>query len=1038
MMHTDIAIIGMAGRFPGAPDVETLWRNLCDGKEAVRPVTEGEMLSAGVDPVTCKHPNFVKAASFLDGVEWFDAPFFGISAREAEIMDPQQRVFLECAWEALESAGYARNGGTRSIGVYCGATMNTYLICNLLKNPEAIQSLPLPQLNLGNSPDFLATRVSYKLNLTGPSQTIQSACSTSLVAVHHACQGILRGECQMAMAGGVSVNLKLRYGYDYLEGGMVSPDGHCRPFDQDAQGTIFASGVGIVVLKKLEAALRDGDFIHAVVKGSAINNDGSLKVGFTAPSIQGQASVIIEALASAGVAPDTIQYVEAHGTGTPLGDPIEVQALSSAFRTASAGKACCALGSIKSNLGHLDAAAGITGLIKTALALKHRLIPATLHFHKPNPAMELEGSPFYINTELREWESPAGPRRAGVSSFGVGGTNAHVVLEEAPPRAGKDKPERDWELLLLSARSQSALEQMTRNLGEHLNRHGREAELANVAYTLQVGRKQFPYRRFALCRDLPQGVEALLGHDHARSCVYSQREERENRPVVFLFPGQGSQYAGMGRELYQGEKVFRGEVDRCAESVREELGLDLREVLLGGAEWSEELQQTWLTQPALFVVEYALARQWMSWGVKPEAMLGHSVGEYVAGCVAGVFSVEEGLRLVVRRARLMQKQRPGKMLAVGLSESEAGEVLGEGVWLGAVNGPMQVVLSGEAEALRKMAAKLEEEGVSCRWLETSHAFHSGMMEGMLGEFLEEVKQVRLKDPEVPFISNVSGKWIKGEEARDAGYWARHVREPVRFGEGIRELLQDPQRVFLEVGPRQTLTRLAKQQRHGGEQPQFLPGLPEKSDTDALALLGQLWLTGAAIDWTTFHSGQSLCRLPLPTYPFERQRYWVEPNTNASVQARANAMPSAKPQIEDAATTLPQLSEPVRTNSPQTHQRPVLKTQYVPPGNEVEVRITEICQRILGITPIGIDDNFFELGGDSLIALQLVAEMKEKLAANIPIAGLYEHLTIRSLAAMLKQKSPTENGADSKTRRAEAMHNRRQYQQMERDRRAVKK
>jgi acyl transferase domain-containing protein len=655
MMHTDIAIIGMAGRFPGAPDVQALWQNLCDGKEAVRFITAEEILSAGVDPETCRNPNFVKAAAFLDGVEWFDAPFFGISAREAEIMDPQQRVFLECAWEALESAGYATNSGTRSIGVYGGATMNTYLICNLLQNPEAIRSLSLPQLNLGNSPDFLATRVSYKLNLTGPSQTVQSACSTSLVAVHHACQGILRGECQMAIAGGVSVNLKFRYGYDYLEGGMVSPDGHCRPFDQNAQGTIFGSGVGIVVLKKLEEALRDGDFIHAVVKGSAINNDGSLKVGYTAPSIQGQASVIIEALASAGVQPDTIQYVEAHGTGTPIGDPIEVQALTSAFRTASAGKAFCAIGSIKSNLGHLDAAAGITGLIKTALALEHRLIPATLHFHKPNPAMELEESPFYINTELREWKSPTGPRRAGVSSFGVGGTNAHVVLEEAPSRMRTEKRGPGWELLLLSARSESALEQMTRNLGQHLSRHGREEELADVAYTLQVGRKQFAYRRFVLCRNLQQGVEALLGGDgdKARGCSHIQREERENRPVVFLFPGQGSQYAGMGKELYQEEKVFRQEVDRCAESVREELGLDLREVLLGGEEWSEQLQQTWLTQPALFVVEYALARQWMSWGVKPEAMLGHSVGEYVAGCMAGVFSVEEGLRLVVRRGRLM-------------------------------------------------------------------------------------------------------------------------------------------------------------------------------------------------------------------------------------------------------------------------------------------------------------------------------------------------------------------------------------------------
>ena len=726
----DIAIIGMAGRFPGAQDVHAFWQNLCNGFESVRFFTPEELESLGVEPGRLRDPGFVKAASFLDNVEWFDAHFFNIPPREAELMDPQHRMFLECAWEALEQAGYAGESCEGSVGVYGGATINTYLLCNLMQ-AAAMESLDLVQLNVGSSHDFLTTRVSYKLNLRGPSQAIQSACSTSLVAVHHACQSILHGECDMALAGGVSINLKLRHGYNYVERGMASPDGHCRAFDKNAQGTIFGSGVGIVVLKRYEAALRDGDYIYAIIKGSAINNDGSAKVGYTAPGVNGQAAVIREALANARVEPHTVGYIETHGTGTALGDPIEIQALAKVFRTAG-GKNTCGIGSVKTNIGHLDAAAGVTGLIKTVLALKNKRIPATLHFESLNPEIDFENTPFHVISKLTEWESLHGPRRAGVSAFGVGGTNAHVVLEEAP-EIKSEAGSRQWHLLMLSARSESALQKSTDNLAAYLGQ-GQEGEIADVAYTLQVGRRRFPYRRFVLCSDFRGACEALQTLDPER--VHTARVEQQDRPVAFLFPGQGSQYVGMGKRLYETEPVFQATVERCSELLKPELGLDLREVLYPGDDKRQAsadlLNQTWVTQPALFVVEYALARLLTSWGVRLEAMIGHSIGEYVAACLAEVFRLEEALKLVAVRGRLMQSLPRGAMLAAGISEAEAEALIGEQISLAAVNGPMQCVLSGEESAITELEQHLQFDGVTCRRLQTSHAFHSHMVEPVLG------------------------------------------------------------------------------------------------------------------------------------------------------------------------------------------------------------------------------------------------------------------------------------------------------------------
>ncbi|HVX65868.1 MAG TPA: type I polyketide synthase, partial [Bryobacteraceae bacterium] len=662
-----IAIVGMAGRFPGARNVREFWRNLRGGVESVRRFTDDELRSAGVSEELLSDPNYVKAGVVLDDVGLFDAPFFGFSPRDASIMDPQHRHFLECAWEALENAGHTPEGFRGSIGVYAGSGMNTYLIYNLLANRQLVESAGLFLLKqTGNDKDVLATRVSYQLDLRGPSINIQTACSTSLVAVHMACQSLLNHECDMALAGGVTIELPHGTGYVYREGEILSQDGHCRSFDAASTGTIFGSGLGLVVLRRLEDAIEDGDTIHAIVRGSAINNDGSRKIGYLAPSVDGQAEVIAEALAVAGVDADSISYIETHGTGTKVGDPIEISGLTQAFRESTDRKGFCAIGSVKSNIGHLDAAAGGTGLIKTVLALEHGEIPPSLHFEKPNPHIDFTASPFYVNAKLQEWKAGPEPRRAGVTSLGIGGTNAHVILEEAPAVKRK-QARRPWQLLVLSAKTPTALEAAGPRLAERL-REEPGIELADAAFTCQLGRRAFRYRRAVVCRSTEEAAAML----EAKGTAAIDSGDGSAREAVFLFSGQGSQYVRMGLGLYGEEPVFRKELDRCAELLAPHLGLDLRSVLYPADEAvesaAEQLNQTALTQPALFAVEYALAKLWMSWGVRPAAMVGHSIGEYVAACLAGVFSLEDALAVVAARGRLMQSLPAGAMTAVPLAE----------------------------------------------------------------------------------------------------------------------------------------------------------------------------------------------------------------------------------------------------------------------------------------------------------------------------------------------------------------------------------
>jgi len=867
----EIAIIGMSGRFPGSKDIDGFWKNLLDGVELV------SSFSDRVSDKSKQSKQKVKVGAVLQDVELFDASFFGFNPREAEIMDPQHRMFLECAWEALENAGYDSERENRAIGIYAGVGMGYYLYYNLYPHRDLLQSIGGLQSLIGVDKDYVPSRVSYKLNLKGPSVSVGTACSSSLVAVHLACQSLLGGECYMALAAGVAVKVpqnELTLSPDEI----ISPDGHCRAFDAKANGTLGGNGIGVVVLKRLEDAIADRDYIYAVIKGSAINNDGSSKIGYTAPSEDGQARVIHAAQVMAEVEPKTITYMEAHGTGTPLGDPIEVAAMTRAFRLSTDRKGYCAIGSVKTNVGHLDAAAGITSLIKTTLALHHKLLPPSINFEQPNPQINFEHSPFYVNNKLREWQANGSPRRAGVSSFGIGGTNAHAILEEAPVECNQEERGRKYQLLVLSAKTSSALEAATTNLVRHLKQHP-QLNLPDVAYTLQVGRREFHHRRMTVVENLEEAIATLESATPQR--VMTQIQE-DDRSVVFMFSGQGAQYANMARELYGSEATFRAECDRCFELLQPHLQINLAEVLFPSAaaahNAAQQLQQTAIAQPALFVIEYALAKLWMSWGVRPVAVIGHSIGEYVAACIAGVFSLEDALAVVATRGRLMQQMPPGKMLSVGLSTEEVQSFLNENLSLAASNAPKLSVISGCEPAIEQLERELQARGIDSRHLHTSHAFHSAMMEAIVEPFTEYLKTIDLKPPQLAFISNVTGTWITTAEATDQNYWARHLRQRVRFSEGIAELLQDAKRVFLEVGPGRTLSTLAKQQAPGRVVLSSLRHPKEEQSDVAFVLhaLGRLWLTGVQVDWSRFSASEQRRRLPLPTYPFERQRYWIDP------------------------------------------------------------------------------------------------------------------------------------------------------------------
>ncbi|MEW5925956.1 MAG: amino acid adenylation domain-containing protein [Gemmatimonadota bacterium] len=1023
-----MAVVGMAGRFPGASDVEEFWRNLRSGASSLRRLTEEELAAAGVSPREFRSPGYVPVTGALEGAELFDAGFFGLTPREALVMNPQQRVFLECAWEALERAGYAARGQGGRMGVYASEGENRYML-DVLSQRELARAVGTMQVLLSNSPS-VATLTSYKLGLQGPSLNVQTACSSSLVAVHLACRSLLSGDTDVALAGGVRIDVPLHRGYRYREGGILSPTGECTPFDAAARGAVGGSGAGVVVLKRLEDALADGDHVHAVIRGSAVNNDGDDKVGFTAPRWEGQAAVIREALAAAGVDPADVSYVEAHGSGTEVGDPIEAAALTAAFGQGRPGS--CALGAVKSSVGHLDAAAGIVGLIKAALALENGEIPPSPYFREPNPRIDFARSPFYVNPELRPWARGGTPRRAGVSSFGMGGTNAHVVLEEAP-QARPSGPSRPWQLLVLSARTPAALDAATARLAEHLRAHPGQ-KLADVAHTLRVGRRRFAHRRALVCRGRDDAAAALAALDARR--LLEGTQERDARPVAFLFPGVGDHYAQMARGLYEAEPVFRREVDRCAEILADHTGtdvlealfpgdpspeqtpggaaadpgedsIDLRGMLGRGAERGDDpLARTDAAHPAVFVVEYALARLWMSWGVRPAAMIGHSLGEYVAATVAGVFTLEDALALLAHRARLISALPAGAMLAVPLDPAELRPRLRGGLALAAHNAPGLCTVSGPVDAVDALEAELAAAGLACRRLNAEHAFHSAEMEPVAGGLAERLRAMPLAAPGLPFVSNVTGTWIRAEEATDPEYWARHLCGTVRFAEGLEELLRDGSRVLLEVGPGRTLGTFAL---HAGaaESAVFASlrhAFTRRADqVHLLETLGRLWVAGVRVDWDGFAAGERRRRVLLPTYPFERQAYWVErrrrprrrrPGAPARGREAAGERGGSTAGVGIADVAAP---DPGAAAARGLQPRPDTGTRYVAPQGELQVRMARLWEDLLGFEGIGAHDEFFSLGGHSLMATQLVARVQQEFGAAVSLNAVFDDPTVAGMA-----------------------------------------
>ena len=992
-----IAIVGIAGRFPGSRNCDEFWKNLKEGREGLTFFSDEELEDAGC-VLGSERGKRIRSRGVVDDAELFDAAFFGYTPREAEIMDPQQRVFLEVAWTALENAGFDPDRVPGAVGVFAGASINSYYPNNVVSRPDILGPFGIFPAVALNEKDFLATRVAYKLNLRGPAISVQTACSTSLVAVCNACQSLLSYESDIALAGGIAINFPQCHSYIHEDGGMISADGHCRPFDKNATGTLFSDGAGVVALRRLEDAVASGDTILAVIKGYALNNDGSDKTGFTAPSINGQAEVIQMAQAFGDIEPDTISYIEAHGTATPLGDPIEIAGLTQAFRTETDASQFCAIGSVKSNIGHLDVAAGIAGLIKTVLALKHREIPPTINFTDPNSQIDFSSTPFYVADKLSKWEPPTGvPRRAGVSSFGIGGTNAHVVLQEAP-QAQPSGESRPYQLLPLSARTNEAVDSVATNLAECLAGNP-EMPLADVAHTLQTGRYQFNQRRIIVCSDRTEALKELgaePAQDHPTLAPV-----RHNPPVVFMFPGQGAQRVNMGQELYESEPLYRETIDACAQILKPELDLDLRDVLFPQPEqqsWAEkQIVQTHITQPALFVTEYALAQLWMSWGVRPVAMIGHSVGEYVAACLAGVFSLEDGLKLIAARGRLIQKQPTGTMLAVMAGEEDVRPLLVDGVSIATINASTLCVVSGSNDNISAMESVLADSNMECRPLHTSHAFHSEMMEPVVAPFTKMLQGVQLNPPQLPFVSNLTAAWIKDDEAVDPSYWAQHLRQAVRFADGAAVILDNAeQQVLLELGPGATLTSLTRLHESRKSSHIVVPSLStaisgENSNSACvLSALGRLWQAGIDVDWTGFYENESRRRVPLPGYPFERKRFFIEPG-RAEYVARSprdasNADDFADEQQFEAQVDVASLS----------------------PRECILAKLYESLHSLSGLSrdEMGVNTSFMEMGFDSLLLSRVCSAIDVKFGVSITFRKVAEELsTISLLADYLEAAAP---------------------------------
>ncbi|WP_213947488.1 non-ribosomal peptide synthetase/type I polyketide synthase [Luteibacter sp. dw_328] len=971
----EIAVIGMAGRFPSADDVDALWELLKAGREGFVELSDDELREAGVDPALMQRPDYVRRRGFVGRKHAFDAVLMGYTAQDAATMDPQLQVLHEVVWTALENAAYDPGKFEGLIGLFAGASSNLAWMRRVAETGGSLADW----YNVAglNEPGYLCTRVANKLDLTGPAITVNTTCSTSLVNIHLACQSLLTGECDIALAGGVSVNAETR-GYLYQENMVLSPDGVCRPFDATANGTGSGEGCGVLVLRRLDDALADNDTIVAVIKGSAINNDGQRKAAFTAPSAEGQARVIRSALDRAEVRADSIGYVEAHGTATRLGDPIEVAALKRVFD--ADGARDCAIGSVKSNLGHLGEAAGVTGAIKAILMLRHGTLVPSLHFSEPNPLIGLASGPFHVNTQTRPWtQGNALPRRAGVSSFGIGGTNAHVVLEEAPASAAAALEPAAEHLILLSAASPAALRAREHALADYA-RHHPQASLADIAFTLHVGRKDLRFRKAFVARCMADLVEPVR---------VSEGQAEAIRPgICFMFPGQGAQYLGMARDLYGRDSVFRTCIDRCLELARQHTDAPLLDMLLARSPSSPDIQDTAIAQPLLFFVEYALACQLEAWGYHADAFIGHSVGEYVAACLAGVFTLENAVSLVITRGRLMSSVRHGAMLAVPLAASAVRAVLGEGLEIAAINGADRVVVAGDADAIEALRSRLAADDVQTVVLATSHAFHSAHMEPVLEAFRDAVSRAHPTSPSRPFVSNLTGTWIRDDEAASPDYWAAHLRGTVRFADGLAALCAEPGRLLVEVGPGRSLCGLVARQNGSATRVRtvaLLPSASRRVEGDDLASVlrgvGELYMAGAAPDPIAWHEGTSRHRIPLPTYPFDGETRRLVPLAELGTQGRSPASMASEPGAQADAGTTVAISGMTSTQS----------------------TLVAIWKKYLGADEVGLHDDVFDLGVDSLLSIRVITEIRETFAAELSLDTIFVMRTVAEQAAEIERR-----------------------------------
>lgn len=980
----DIAIIGMAGRFPGSDTIDELWENLRDGKETISLFTKEELDSSLPESLR-NDPLYIGARGILSSAKTFDAAFFGLNPQLAAAMDPQIRIFLEISYEALEQAGHLPKHYKGSIAVYSGSEINSYYENNIFSNKELKSSVGDLQIYTVNGKDFIAPRTSYHLNLKGPSVSVHSACSTSLLAIAEAVKAIRTGMCDIALAGGSSVTAPINSGHLYDEGFIKSPDGSTRSFDASGKGTVFSDGAGVVVLKRLEEAEKDGDIIYGVIKGVGVNNDGGDKGSFMAPSPKGQAGAIINAFNDAQISPSTISYMEAHGTATPIGDPIEIEGLKIAYGKQERNN-YCALGSIKSNMGHTTAAAGVAGVIKVLLAMRYKKIPPMVNFVKPNPNIDFDNSPFYVNNTLIDWNAD-GIRRAGVSSFGIGSTNVHAIIEEYDKTPVPSSASRPFQLLMWSAKNQNSLLGYENALGHFIDK-SREIPLADIAYSLNMTRDDFSHRSFLISNSTDDAAEKLLclkAKTTKSSVLKSAPSE-----IGFLFPGQGSQYIQMGKTLYENEKVYREAVDKCAELLMDELKLDIRDIIYPKddcPEAEEQLRNTRLTQPSLFVTEYALAQLWLSWGIKPTFLCGHSIGEFAAAHLAGILNLKDALHIVTVRGKLISELPGGSMLIVRVPVDQLNELLPSTISIAAINSTQFCVVSGTKEDIAAFNQELDAKEIPNKLLNTSHAFHSFMMEPILEDFKNELEKVKLNIPRLPIISTASGTWLTDTEATSTTYWVNQLKNTVRFADAMDTAFELDDFILLEVGPGQTLTTLARQQAAGKIIPVF-PSLnfpKDKKDNEYSTLLnalGDLWARGVNPDWKAFYNAQQRQKIELPSYVFDRKPCWIEP------LGVIETIAIQKPISTDIAPIETQNNNNLNTKTTDSRKDSVL------------LKISEIIKNASGITYESdvIDNTFLEIGLDSLSLTQLSGKLKKEFDLPITFRQLNEAYSTPSLLA----------------------------------------